>query len=141
MPPMPSRSFEMDERLLRDSKPLVTLELCQARLMNDCRWPWVILVPQRKGITELFELTPLDQAVLTFEQMTVAAAMKETTSATKINVAAIGNIVRQLHIHVIARTEGDANWPGPVWGFGTAEPYASDQEDEFKNRFLKALHR
>lgn len=132
--------FVLDDRLARDSKPLVVLDLCEVRLLNDSRWPWLLLVPKREGITELFELTPLDQTMLTFEQMTVAAALKSATGALKINVGALGNMVRQLHIHVIARFEGDANWPGPVWGFGQAEPYSAEGEQDVRERFLKALH-
>lgn len=133
-------SFALDERLERDTRLLTVLGLCQVRLMDDRRWPWLVLVPQRDGVIELFDLTPLDQAVLTFEQMMIAAALKEVTAAAKINIGALGNIVRQLHVHVIARSEGDANWPGPVWGHGTAEPYCVDDERDFKNRFLKVLH-
>ncbi len=115
--------FQLDPRLARDTELVATLGLCQLRMMNDSRWPWFMLVPQRNSVSELFELTPLDQALLTFETNMVATALKQSTDAVKINVAAIGNIVRQLHVHIIARFEGDANWPGPVWGFGQAEPY------------------
>ncbi|MBP1851658.1 diadenosine tetraphosphate (Ap4A) HIT family hydrolase [Rhizobium halophytocola] len=132
--------FALDDRLARDSKPLLTLDLCEVRLINDSRWPWLLLVPQRDAVTELFELTPLDQTMLTFEQMTVSAALRRATGALKINVGALGNIVRQLHVHVIARNEGDANWPGPVWGFGQAVPYADGAEQDFKQRFLQALY-
>ncbi|MCL6708684.1 HIT family protein [Pseudomonas sp. R2.Fl] len=134
------KPFELDARLERDSRLLLTLDLCQIRLMNDRRWPWLVLVPRRAEIAEIFELTPLDQAILTFEQVTVASALKTATGARKINIGALGNIVRQLHIHVIARDEGDPNWPGPVWGFEKAEPYATDDEQDFRRRFLEALH-
>jgi len=132
-------SFELDARLARDTQPLIRLDLCDVRLLNDTRWPWLVLVPQRPEITELFELTPLDQTMLTFEQMMVATALKQATGCVKINIAAIGNIVRQLHVHVIARFEGDPNWPGPVWGYGKAEPYGAEAEQDFKRRFLEAL--
>ncbi|MBW8284576.1 MAG: HIT family protein [Rhizobium sp.] len=132
--------FLLDERLARDSDLLVNLGLCELRLINDSRWPWLVLVPKRPGVSEVFDLTPLDQAVLTFEQNTVAAALKSATGATKINVAAIGNIVRQLHVHVIARKEGDANWPGPVWGHGTAVPYSEDERRTFQQKILEAIH-
>ncbi|MFN7009511.1 MAG: HIT family protein [Allorhizobium sp.] len=133
-------TFVLDERLARDSELLVQLGLCQLRLINDSRWPWLVLVPKRPGISEVFDLTPLDQTVLTFEQNTVAAALKTLTGATKINIAAIGNIVRQLHVHVIARVEGDANWPGPVWGHGTAVPYGEDERSAFQQKILEAIH-
>ena len=132
--------FALDDRLARDSKPLVKMDLCEVRLLNDMRWPWLMLVPQREGLTELFELTPLDQTMLTFEQMTVAEALKRATGCLKINVGALGNIVRQLHVHVVARSEGDANWPGPIWGYGKGEPYTSEAEQSFRDRFLQALY-
>ncbi len=108
-------------------------------MSKDARWPWLILVPRRAGITEIFELTPLDQVLLTFEIEMVASALKKVTGATKINVGALGNIVRQLHVHVIARFEGDANWPGPVWGFGKAEAYDDRKRDEFIATLREAL--
>jgi diadenosine tetraphosphate (Ap4A) HIT family hydrolase len=117
-------TFELDPRLANDTMLIDRIGLCQLRLMEDSRWPWLILVPQRPDVSELFDLTPLDQAMLTFETNQVAETLKRARSPAKINVAAIGNIVRQLHIHIIARYEGDANWPGPVWGFGARQPYA-----------------
>jgi diadenosine tetraphosphate (Ap4A) HIT family hydrolase len=132
-------AFELDERLGNDSAMITTVGLCQLRLMNDSRWPWLILIPQRPDISELFELTPLDQAMLTFETNLVAEALKKATSAVKINVAAIGNIVRQLHVHVIARYEGDANWPGPVWGFGQRQPYGEADRMALVKTILDAL--
>jgi diadenosine tetraphosphate (Ap4A) HIT family hydrolase len=107
--------------------------------LNERRWPWLILVPQRAGIEELFELRPLDQALLTFECNLAAEALKKVTVATKVNVGALGNIVRQLHIHVIARHENDANWPGPVWGFGTREPYGATEKKALIDTIVQAL--
>ena len=118
--------FQLDERLEADSSLLATFELCELRLMQDSRWPWLILVPRRAGVAEIFDLDPYDQNMLTMEVNVVGAALKKATGAEKINIAAIGNIVRQLHVHVIARSPGDANWPGPVWGHGTREAYADD---------------
>lgn len=132
-------AFELNERLSGDSMFVVTLGLCQLRLMDDRRWPWLILVPQRPAIEELFELKPLDQALLTFETNLAAEALKKTTAATKINVGALGNIVRQLHVHVIARHEDDPNWPGPVWGFGSREPYGADEKTALIEKMLKAI--
>ena len=132
-------SFRLDERLERDSELVTVLGLCQLRLSKDSRWPWLVLVPQRGGITEIFELTPLDQALLTFECNTVAAALKKVTGAKKINVGALGNIVSQLHVHVIARSEDDANWPGPVWGHGAAEPYQEDARQKLIKMLIEAL--
>ena len=131
--------FELDGRLARDSDLVTVLGLCQLRLLKDSRWPWLMLVPQRSGVTEIFDLTPLDQALLTFETNTVGAALKKVTGATKINVGALGNIVRQLHVHVIARFEGDQNWPGPIWGFGQAVPYDEQQKQDFLKKLVEAL--
>ena len=122
---MPHRAggFELDRKLERDSREVIWLGLCELRIMNDARWPWLIMIPQRRGAVEIHDLTPLDQAMLSFETTMVSKALKEVTRCDKINIGALGNIVRQLHVHVIARREGDANWPGPVWGHGQPEPY------------------
>ncbi|ERM01874.1 histidine triad (HIT) protein [Brucella intermedia 229E] len=120
--------FELDKRLNADTFFVAKLGLCELRLMNDRRWPWLILVPRRPDLTEIHDMTPLDQTMLTFETGIVAQALKSVTACHKINTGALGNIVRQLHLHVIARSEGDAGWPGPpVWGFGTRETY--DEKD------------
>lgn len=132
-------TFRLDERLARDSELITKLGLCQLRIQNDKRWPWLVLVPQRNDVSELFELTPLDQAMLSFETNQVASALKELTGATKINVGALGNIVRQLHVHIIARTEGDPCWPGPIWGQGTPEPYSYNDRHDFMKRLAGAL--
>ena len=129
------KEFTLDDRLANDSVSVTITGLCDVRLSKDRRWPWLVLVPRRPGISEIFELTPLDQVLLTFETNKVAAALKTVTGATKINIGALGNIVRQLHVHVIARFEGDANWPGPIWGHGKAEPYT----DEDMNSFIAKL--
>ncbi|OAP41430.1 diadenosine tetraphosphate hydrolase [Sinorhizobium glycinis] len=131
--------FTLDQRLEHDGIPIASIGLCQMRLMNDRRWPWLILIPQRADVSEVFELTPLDQTMLTFETNMVATALKKVTGAEKINIGALGNIVRQLHVHVIARRDGDPNWPGPVWGFGKAEPWPEDERQAFAARILENL--
>ena len=133
--------FELDGRIARDSDLIATLDLCQLRIQNDSRWPWLVMVPQRADMTEIFELSEADQALLSAEVNQVAAALKEITCATKINVGALGNIVRQLHVHVIARFEGDANWPGPIWGYGSAEPYDSEKRQALVNTLMEKLSR
>jgi diadenosine tetraphosphate (Ap4A) HIT family hydrolase len=115
------------------------LGLCELRLQNDSRWPWLVLVPQRGGASELFDLTPLDQAVLTFETNLVASALKDVTGATKINVGALGNIVRQLHVHIIALNAGDTCWPGPIWGHGTPVPYGPGEKESLMKKISGAL--
>jgi diadenosine tetraphosphate (Ap4A) HIT family hydrolase len=139
MMPGQKAGFELDPRLEADSEQLLWLGLCELRLMNDRRWPWLILIPQRPGAEEVHDLTPLDQAMLTFESNMVAQALKTVTGCTKINTAALGNIVRQLHVHVVARSEGDAGWPGPVWGHGMREPYKPDDIRRFSEKIKAAL--
>ena len=139
MPPVETPGFSLDPRLAVGGEAVARIGLCELRLMNDRRWPWVLLVPQRAGIEEIHALTPLDQALLTFETNLVAQALKNLTGCTKINTAALGNIVRQLHVHVVARNEGDPAWPGPVWGFGRREPYGREELAACSARLRKAL--
>ena len=139
MKPRQAVGFELDSRLEADSEQIMWLGLCELRLMNDRRWPWVLLIPQRSGVEEIHDLTPLDQAMLTFETNMVAQGLKKVTDCTKINSAALGNIVRQLHVHIIARTEGDAGWPGPVWGYGMREPYRREELHRLAEQIRAAL--
>jgi diadenosine tetraphosphate (Ap4A) HIT family hydrolase len=133
------RAFELDARLDKDTVAVGKLGLCDLRLMNDRRWPWLILVPQRVDVTELHDLSPLDQTMLTFEADLVAKALKALTKADKINVGALGNVVSMLHLHVIARRAGDPNWPGPVWGFGLTEPYPPEESERFLVEIRRAI--
>lgn len=129
------RRFALDPRLENDTLPVVPLGLCDLRVMNDARWPWAILIPKRQDIVEFHDLSPLDQTMLTFETSLVAKAMKRVTRADKLNIGTLGNIVSMFHLHIVARKAEDANWPGPVWGFGTREPY----EEEALQRFIADL--
>lgn len=139
MLPVRTGGFALDGRLEADSEPVIWLGLCELRLMDDRRWPWLLLVPQRAGIEEIHDLTPLDQAMLTFETNLVAQALKTMTGCTKINSGALGNRVRQLHVHVVARNEDDPGWPGPVWGHGVREPYRREDLHQFADRLRSAL--
>lgn len=132
-------AFKLDGRLEADSRPISVLGLCQLRLMNDRRFPWVLLIPQRAEMEEIFQLSPLDQTLLTFETCETARALKEVTGCTKVNVAALGNQVRQLHVHVIARRQDDAAWPGPVWGVGKAEAYDTNSANALIEAIVKQL--
>lgn len=109
-------SFVLDPRLREDTAPIGRLPLTRARLHRDARYPWVVLVPARPSLRELFDLSPADRHALTDETAAVAELLSRTLGAHKINVGALGNLVPQLHVHVIARFEGDDAWPGPVWG-------------------------
>ncbi len=117
-------SFALDQRLAKDTLVVGDLPLCRVLLMNDSRWPWLVLVPRREGAIELTDLDGSDRTVLIEEAAQAAAFLKAHAGALKINLGALGNIVRQLHLHVVARNVGDPAWPGPVWGHGVAAPYA-----------------
>jgi diadenosine tetraphosphate (Ap4A) HIT family hydrolase len=112
--------FALDPRLAADTRPVASLPLCDVLLMNDARYPWLILVPRRAGLVEITDLRDDEQAVLWQEVNRAAAALRAVAPCDKLNLGALGNIVRQLHVHVVARIEGDAAWPGPVWGNGQA---------------------
>ncbi|EJF91277.1 HIT family protein [Bartonella tamiae] len=121
-------SFVLDSRLEMESFPVVGLGLSDVRLMNDCRWPWLILVPRIAQAEEIHHLIFDDQLALLAEINEVAVALEAITGCFKVNIAALGNLVRQLHIHIIARNEDDANWPNPVWGFGERQVYKNGQD-------------
>lgn len=134
-----TKEILLDSRLAADSIAIGTLALCEVRLQDDVRFPWLVLVPKRKGITELFELSVPDRVTATEEIAQCSAALRGVTQCLKINVGALGNIVRQLHIHIVARNEGDAAWPGPVWGAGTRIPYSETEKAELIGRLRSAL--
>jgi len=116
-------SFVLDSRLEADTLAVATLALSELRLMNDCRWPWFILVPKIPDAEEIHHLEGDDQLELYQEINCVALALDAMTGCSKINIAMLGNVVRQLHIHIIARNQGDTNWPNPVWGLAGVKPY------------------
>jgi diadenosine tetraphosphate (Ap4A) HIT family hydrolase len=117
---MSEAGFALDPRLAADTRPVASLPLCDVLLMNDARYPWLILVPRRAGLVEIADLRDDEQAMLWQEVNRAAAALRAVAPCDKLNLGALGNIVRQLHVHVVARAEGDAAWPGPVWGNGQA---------------------
>jgi diadenosine tetraphosphate (Ap4A) HIT family hydrolase len=116
-------SYLIDPRLEADSLPVLDLSLCALRLMNDQRFPWLLLIPRRADKAEVLDLTDIDQNQLWDEVRQMAALLQSVYAPTKLNIAALGNQVRQLHVHVIARFSHDAAWPNPIWGMGKAEPY------------------
>ncbi len=116
--------FALDPRLAADTVAVVSLPLCDVRLMNDARFAWLVLVPRRAGMVEISDLNNTEQTTLWHESTLAGAALRAVAPCDKLNLGALGNIVRQLHVHVLARCVGDAAWPGPVWGHGRAQPYA-----------------
>ncbi|MFZ1414760.1 MAG: HIT family protein [Defluviicoccus sp.] len=115
--------FELDPRLRQDTIPLGGLVLSRLLLMNDATFPWLILVPAEPDIREIHELAQAQQMQLMAEITAISGLMAEIFKPDKINVAALGNVVPQLHVHVIARFRSDAAWPDPVWGRVPAKPY------------------
>lgn len=130
--------FDMDSRLQQDSMVLGDFPLCRLLLSKDANYPWFILVPRRAGVSELFDLSQEDQAQLWKETTYLAETLKQEFAADKMNVATLGNVVSQLHMHVIVRRHGDAAWPAPVWGRVPAVGYTPEQVDAMRQR-LRAL--
>lgn len=121
--------FELHPTLAKDSLPIIDDAAFMIRLINDARFPWVLIIPKRAGAQELHDLTPdmFDQAMRLSERL--GRVMKASFKADKINTAAIGNMVEQLHIHVVARSRDDAAWPAPVWGSGPMQPLSDAEAD------------
>ena len=132
-------SFSLHPRLADDTVFVADWALSRVVAMNDARYPWLILVPRREGATELFDLMAEDRRTLIEEIARASDGLKKLTAAAKINVGALGNLVPQLHIHIVARNPGDAAWPGPVWGQGAAQPYERAVLDAFVRQLVNAL--
>ena len=127
--PTPSPNWELDPRLARDTVAIGDMPLSRALLSKDANYPWLLLVPRRPGAVELADLDPSEQTRLIGEIAHAGRALKALTSCDKINIAALGNVVAQLHVHVIARSREDAAWPKPVWNVVPARPYRQDALD------------
>ncbi|MBC6941953.1 MAG: HIT domain-containing protein [Xanthomonadales bacterium] len=132
-------SFMLDARLAADSHPIGDLALSSLRLMDDARFPWLILVPRIAGARELVDLDAGDRGALLDEITAVGRALELELQPDKLNIAALGNVVAQLHVHVIARYRNDAAWPQPVWGHGTACAYAPAAREALVARLRGAL--
>jgi len=133
------QGFALDPRIAASTLEWRDWPLSQLRLMNDRRFPWLLLVPRRAKAVEWHTLAPEDQAALHQETMLAACALAAAFPAMKINIGALGNVVPQLHVHVLARKPGDAAWPGPVWGAGTAEPYAAGEAEALLAKLAAVL--
>lgn len=121
-----SSSFELHPRLAEDCIYVTNLRLSQVLLMNDARFIWLILVPERKDRKAYHDFEPLDRYRLSDEMVVCSEVLRDLYQPAQINVAALGNMVPQFHMHVVARFREDVAWPGPVWGSGTAEPYSEE---------------
>lgn len=131
--------FVLDSRLEQDTLLLGDFPLCRLLLMNDSSYPWFILVPRREEVSELFQLDGADQQSLWRETTALAETLKDTFGADKMNIATLGNVVSQLHMHVIARRRDDAAWPAPVWGWQPAQPYTDAQVEVVRQKLRLVL--
>ena len=132
-------AFTLDVRLDADTYSVTDLALSRVLLMNDARFPWLILVPRRADCTEWLDFSKEDQQQLLQEQLRVMTVLQELTGAHKLNVANLGNMVRQFHLHIIARFETDLAWPGPVWGQGVREEYVEAETHSLISALQRAL--
>ena len=132
-------SFNLDPRLAADSIFVFDLPLCQLRLMDDARFPWLVLVPRLEAAVEWIDLDRERHGELLSEVNRAAALLRAAGPFDKLNIGALGNIVRQLHVHVVARRIGDAAWPGPVWGSGQSVRYDQASRDACVRSLRMAL--
>jgi len=134
---MSEAGFILDPRLAADTHAVASLALCDVRLMDDARYAWLVLVPRRAGLVEICDLDAAGQSRLWEETRQASEALRGVAPCDKLNLGALGNIVRQLHLHAVARCEGDAAWPGPVWGHGKPIPRTA----EARSKLIDALRR
>jgi diadenosine tetraphosphate (Ap4A) HIT family hydrolase len=131
--------FELHPTLEQDSILIGRFGLCQVRLINDSAYPWVILVPEREGITEIHQLSVEDRCLLTEESAFLSATLAKLFDADKMNVAALGNMVPQLHIHHIVRHKSDPAWPAPIWGKQAMTSYSDEAFEQTADQIAAAL--
>ena len=131
--------FKLHSQLEKDCFHVLDLSLCRLLLMNDANYPWFILVPMRESVTELHKLSKSDQAEFLAESSALSEAMEDVFKPDKMNIAALGNIVPQLHIHHIARYTTDPAWPAPVWGRVESKPYSQETANNIITQFQDKL--
>lgn len=134
-----SNSFSLHKQLDADSTFITELDLCLVLLINDANYPWTVLVPKLPGATDIYKLKRTDQSQLLTESERLCKAMESVFTPDKLNVAAIGNMVPQLHVHHVARYKIDIAWPSPVWGFAKATDYTSHDKEKAVCRIKNAL--
>ncbi|MEA2692768.1 MAG: hypothetical protein QOJ16_2155 [Acidobacteriota bacterium] len=133
--------FTLHPRLAQDTVEVVRLSLCRVLVMKDRRFPWLVLVPERESVREIHELAPADRAALVEEIARAGEVLTLLFQTDKLNVGALGNLVPQLHVHVVARRATDPAWPGPVWGYGAPVPYEESELEEIRERLSGAFRR
>ena len=135
---MKQSAFALDHRLARDTRDVTSLPLCNVRLMDNKKFPWVVLVPRVADVSEWIDLSREQQHQLSDEIAVLSHILQALVTPQKLNVATWGNQVSQLHVHVIARYTGDAAWPNPVWG-GASEPYGESEAQRFIYELKSAI--
>ena len=136
---MPETGYSLDPRLDEIGHPLGDFALSRVFLLDDARFPWVMLVPRRKDVSEILDLSEADRHALFAETLRAAEALRSVSKPDKLNIGALGNMVSQLHVHVIGRFASDPAWPGPVWGHGTRVPYPAHMAGPLIDRLRAAL--
>ena len=136
---MSEPAWSLHSRLKEDTIDIGDLPLSKVLVINDATYPWLLLVPRRPGADEIVDLTEVEQAQLTTEIARVSRALKDVTGCDKLNVAALGNMVPQLHVHIIARRKSDPAWPRPVWGAVPARPHDPDALERFMTALRSAI--
>ncbi len=121
--------FELHPQLAKDSYPLAQWPLCEVRVIKDANYPWLVLIPRKPGLKDYDDLSPEDMVLAGEEIRELSGALRKLYRPDKLNVAALGNQVPQLHIHVVARFHNDAAWPNPIWGAVPARPYSGDNDE------------
>ncbi|WDE10701.1 HIT domain-containing protein [Thalassomonas haliotis] len=134
-----SDNFTLDPQLANDSVELMDFPLCKLLLANDSNYPWFILVPRVEGISEIFQLEWEDQQQLLNESSLLSEFLVQEFGGDKMNVAALGNVVGQLHLHHVVRYKTDISWPKPIWGLHAATPYSSEELEALKANLLPKL--
>lgn len=122
-------TWSLHPQLAKDTVEVGDLLLARVLLMNDANYPWLLLVPRRPDVSEVFDLSEVEQGQLVSEITLLARVLKDVTACDKLNIATIGNVVPQLHVHIVARRRDDAAWPRPVWGTVPARPYELAERD------------
>jgi len=132
-------TFQLHPQLEKDCLSVGRFALSQVLLMNDSQFPWFILVPERESISGIYQLSVVDRGLLQKESCFLSEALAKLYRADKMNIAAIGNIVPQLHLHHIVRYQNDAAWPAPVWGKFAAVPYSNLEADKVIGKVRLAI--
>ncbi len=133
--------FRLDNRLENDTVKVSSLRLSLVLLMNNSDYPWLVLVPRKEGVREIYELGAQDRAILMDEITAASKVLEKLFKPDKINIGSLGNIVPQLHVHVVGRRQGDKAWPGPVWGATPGRPYSEDEMASLSEKIKKELHK